>query len=290
MNGLTMTIEVQVAQGEDYVLNGETYSEHVKDVTLYFQDQVTGEIHGLFSSNTTPSQNSPAKWSYNEETGIFTLRINQFDPAHPTEWTYGDVLMAQLTTDKQVGISAWTGEQGQRTEWDEETGQWKTVAVSEEPVYMVYEPVSTGIAVASDPDYEPQTFDYDLDNVAGMLGVTPKTDDEGNLLDDDTRYSFGSFPYIGEITAAIHVFSKVTSSATASAEMDALMADLDTMASGDDEGDFDFGDDSVDAGDQASGAGGKTKNYTLNVLVKVDETVWGGVRFMFGVIVSGGGG
>ena len=290
MNGNELTVTVNVAQGQDYVLNGETYSEHVKDVTVYFMDQTTGQIHGMFSSNTTPSDNSPAKWSYDDETGTFTLRIYQFDPAHPTEWTYGDVLMAQLTTDKQVGISAWTGEQGQRTEWDEETGQWKTVAVSEEPVYMVYEPVSTGIAVASDPDYEPQTFDFDLEDIAGMLGVTPKTDEEGNLMDDDTRYSFGSFPYIGEITAAIHVFSKVTSSATASAEMDALMADLDTMASGDDEGGFDFGDDSVDAGDQASGAGGKTKNYTLNVLVKVDETVWGGVRFMFGVIVSGGGG
>ena len=255
MNGLTMTVEVQVAQGRDYLLNGETYSEHVKDVTLYFQDQVTGEIHGLFSSNTQPSQNSPAQWSYNEETGVFTLRINQFDPAHPTEWTYGDVLMAQLTTDKKTGLSAF-----------------------DESVDMVYEPVSTGIAVYADPDYEPQTFDYDLDNIAELLGITPQTDEDGNLLDDDTRYSFGSFPYIGEITAAIHVFSRVASSATVSAEMDALMADLGDMA--------DDGEDYFEGGN----TGGETKNYTLSVLIKMDETVWGGVRFMFGVIISGGGG
>ena len=259
MNGLTMTIEVQVAQGEDYVLNGETYSEHVKDVTLYFQDQVTGEIHGLFSSNTTPSQNSPAKWSYNEETGIFTLRINQFDPAHPTEWTYGDVLMAQLTTDKKTGLSAF-----------------------DESVDMVYEPVSTGIAVYADPDYEPQTFDYDLDNIAEMLGITPQTDEDGELLDDDnTRYSFGAFPYIGEITACIHVFSRVASSATVASEMNLLMEDVAEMA--------DPGDDGADFSDMAK-TGGETKNYTLNVLIKMDETVWGGVRFMFGIVVSGGGG
>ena len=267
MNGGMLIVEVQVAQGEQYLLNGERLDEHITDVTLYFQDRITGEIHGLFSSNTTPSQNSPARWSYNKNTGIFTLRINQFDPAHPTEWTYGDVLMAQLTTDKKVALSAW-----------------------DEAQPMCYDPVSTGIAVYADPDYEPQTFDYDIENVAGMLGIEPQTDEDGNLLDDEnTRYSFGSFPYIGEITAAVHVFSRVASSATCSAEMDSLMADLDVMASGEDWDDDD--DDGGGSGESKSNsAGGAVQNYTLNILVKIDETAWGGVRFMFGVIISTGGG
>lgn len=266
MNGGMLIVEVQVAQGEQYLLNGERLDEHITDVTLYFQDRITGEIHGLFSSNTTPSQNSPARWSYNKNTGIFTLRINQFDPAHPTEWTYGDVLMAQLTTDKKVALSAW-----------------------DEAQPMCYDPVSTGIAVYADPDYEPQTFDYDIENVASMLGIEPQTDEDGNLLDDEnTRYSFGSFPYIGEITAAVHVFSRVASSATCSAEMDSLMADLDVMASGED---WDDDDDDGGSGESSSNsAGGAVQNYTLNILVKIDETAWGGVRFMFGVIISTGGG
>ena len=266
MNGGMLIVEVQVAQGEQYLLNGERLDENVTDVTLYFQDRITGEIHGLFSSNTTPSQNSPARWSYNKNTGIFTLRINQFDPAHPTEWTYGDVLMAQLTTDKKVALSAW-----------------------DEAQPMCYDPVSTGIAVYADPDYEPQTFDYDIENVASLLGIEPQTDEDGNLLDDEnTRYSFGSFPYIGEITAAVHVFSRVASSATCSAEMDALMADLDVMASGDDWDDVD--DDGGSGESTSNSAGGAVQNYTLNILVKIDETVWGGVRFMFGVIITTGGG
>ena len=142
--------------------------------------------------------------------------------------------MAQLTTDKKVALSAW-----------------------DEAQPMCYDPVSTGIAVYADPDYEPQTFDYDIENVASMLGIEPQTDEDGNLLDDEnTRYSFGSFPYIGEITAAVHVFSRVASSATCSAEMDSLMADLDVMASGDDWDDVD--DDGGSGESSSSSAGGVT--------------------------------
>ena len=283
MNGKQLTVTVNVAQGQDYQLNGVTHQEHVKDVTLYFMDQTTGQVHGTFSSNETPSANSPAKWSYDDSTGDFTLRITQFDPTHPESWTYGDVLMARLTTDKLVGISAWTQEQGQRTAWDEATGKWTAVPVKEAPVYMVYEPVSTGIAVAADPDYTPQTFDFKLENIAGQLGVVPQTDGDGKLLDDDTEYSFGSFPYIGEITAGIRVFSKLVNTIAASRDMDALMSDVDFMASGNNGDDLSYAD--------PINSGSKDKmSWGVNVVFKVEETAFGNVRFLFGAILSGGKG
>ena len=258
MNGKKLKVEITVAGGE-YVLNNRIFTEKVKDVTVFFMDQATGEIHGRYSSNTTPSKESPARWGFVPDGsggGVFTLEIYQFNPEHPEEWTYGDVLMAQLTTDKQTVTTFFTGEKEMR-----------------------YDAVSTGYAVIADPDFEPQTFDYDLDDVAALLGVEPKTDEDGKLL-DDKRASFGSFPYIGEITAAIHVFSKVVSSSTASAEMDMLMDDLESM--GEDAEDFGISD--------GGGGGGEVKNATLNILVKFDETFYGGVRFMLGVIVSYGGG
>ena len=257
MNGKKLKVEITVAGGE-YVLNNQVFTEKVKDVTVFFMDQATGEIHGRYSSNTTPSKESPARWGFVPDGsggGVFTLEIYQFNPEHPEEWTYGDVLMAQLTTDKQTVTTFFTGEKEMR-----------------------YDAVSTGYAVIADPDFEPQTFDYDLDDVAALLGVEPQTDEDGNLLDDE-RASFGSFPYIGEITAAIHVFSKVVSSSTASAEMDMLMEDLESM-----------GEDAEDFGISGGDSGGEVKNATLNILVKFDETFYGGVRFMLGVIVSYGGG
>ena len=294
MNGKELIVTLNVDHGQPYYdAYGEVQTEHVKDVTLYFMDQITGEVHAVFSSNTTPSNNSPARWSYDDETGAFTLRIPRFIPDNPTDWTYGDVLMAQLTTDKLTTISQWTAEQDQKWVWDDETQEWVVADVSEgDLVDMVYEPVSTGIAVAADPDYEPQVMEFQYDNIAEQLGVTPQTDDEGNLLDDDTRYSFGSFPYIGEITATIAVLSKVVNSASASKEMDSLMDDIDTMAADKSVNpDSYYEGDAVTSGDQAGSGGQETKSRgSLNILLAIDETQWGGVRFKFGVVYSYGGG
>ena len=268
MNGNKLTVTVKVAGGQ-YVLNNETFNENIQDVTLFFMDQETGEIHGIYSSNTEPSKESPAKWGFTPDGnggGTFTLEIFQFNPAHPEEWTYGDVLMAKLTTDKKTVTKFFTGEK-----------------------FMRYDPVSTGYAVVADK-FEPQTFDYDLDDLAEFLNVEPQTDEEGNLLDDGKRASFGAFPYIGEISAAVHVFSKVVSSSTATAEMDSLMSDLESMGGDDEEEDMDFGDDEVSGGSHGGEGGGSTVSFAVNILVKFDETFYGGVRFMLGVIVSTGGG
>jgi len=75
MNGKQLTFTVNVAQGQDYDLNGTTYQEHIKDVTLYFMNQYTGEVHGMFSSSYTGERPSGIDWSWDEDTGVFTLTM-----------------------------------------------------------------------------------------------------------------------------------------------------------------------------------------------------------------------
>ena len=182
LNGKSLTVSVQIQTDATYELNGTTTTENIQDVTLYFVDQYTGEIHGQYSSTVPADQQGTGNrwtWELNKDengnslgTGTFTLTIDQFDPTKPEAYTYGDALMVQIVTDKKLALSAFADQ------------------------LMYYDPVSTGFCVISDPNYKPQIFQYNVDNVAELLGVTPQTDEDGNLLDGDTNYSFGSFPSV----------------------------------------------------------------------------------------------
>ena len=254
MNGKQLTFTVNVAQGQDYDLNGATYQEHIKDVTLYFMNQYTGEVHGMFSSSSTGQRPSGIDWSWDEDTGVFTLTIAKFSPETPENWTYGDVLMAQLTTDKKVALSAFADQD------------------------MHYDPVSTGYGVFADPDYKPQTFQFDIDNVAQMVGATPQTDGDGKLLDDGNSYSFGAFPYMGEITTAVHVFFDVASTVGVSKAAQLLRSDL-SAAAGDDVSNLtDYDDDAI--------------NYwgSISAFFDIVPTQYGGMRFMVGAVYTYNGG
>ncbi|MBQ9598742.1 MAG: hypothetical protein IJR33_02895, partial [Clostridia bacterium] len=271
LNGKELRVLVKVDKGGEYTVGNKTYTENIKDVTLYFQDQETGEIHGRFSSNTEPASGGPAKWSYDDETGEFWLVINSFDPAHPSEWTYGDVLMAQLTTDKITAMGGMGDD---------------NAAVKD----MVYDAVSTGYGVYADPNYQPMQLDVKAEDVAAMLGVEPKTDEDGDLLDDDTRYSFGAFPYIGQITAAVGVVSKVVATVTKSEDADQMLEDLKNAPSPQAVSEDETLESEVD--DIGNDAGQKSSTYAFlfSLFFEVQETPYGGVRFMLGVIVSIGGG
>ena len=273
LNGKKLEVTVQVSGGQ-YVLDNQTYTENIRDVTLFFMDQYTGAEHGVFSSNDTPAEGSPAKWSWTANDsggGTFYLEIPKFSPDQPNLWTYGDVLMCRLTTDKKTVTYAFTGQE-----------------------LMNYEPVSTGYAVISDPDYKVQVFEYDVDDMAALFDVEPASDEDGELLGDDKRASFGAFPYIGEITAAIHVFHFVANSLAHSAEMSRLMGDLASMSLDEEEAGFDWTDADMEgvSGAEANGdgQGGAMQNIRVDILIKFDETYYGGVRFMLGVIFSYGGG
>ena len=285
LNGKELIVSVKVDKGGEYTVGNKTYTENIKDVTLFFMDQETGEIHGRFSSNTEPASGSPAKWSYDDETGEFWLVINTFDPAHPTLWTYGDVLMAQLTTDKKTALSGMGDDDA---------------AVQD----MVYDAVSTGYGVYADPNYQPMVLNFKPEDVASILGVEPKTDEDGALLDDDTRNSFGAFPYIGQITAAVGVVSKVVATVTKTEDADKMLEDLKnapdpaSLMTGnetDEDGNPILVDeDTFDglSGEIGNDAGQKSTTYAFlfSLFFEITDTPYGGVRFMLGVIVGIGGG
>ena len=278
LNGYKLEVEI-TALGGQYVLNGERYDESITDVTVYFMDQYTGADHAVFSSNETPDKESPARWGWAPDGsggGTFKLSITKFEPGHPNDWNYGDVLMVQLTTDRRTVTEVFTGAKGMR-----------------------YDPVSTGYAVIADPTYQPQSFDYEVASVAEIIGAEPISDEDGDLLDDGTRASFGAFPYIGEITAAVKVLSFLSSSATGGErEVNAIMNDLAMLNAGGYDGDQELDDDGYEGVDsnetltygRNQEANGTRSHVRLSILVKFDETFYGGVRFMLGLVAGIGGG
>ena len=276
LDGKELNVQIKAVGGK-YVLNNKQYDETVKKVTVYFMDPETGHMHAVFYSDSVPDKNSAARWGWVPDGnggGTFTLKIPKFKPDSPNDWTYGDVLMARLTTDKQTVTTFFTGAKE-----------------------MTYEAVSTGYSVISDPNYSIQDFDLNIDSVAEIVGAEPMTDEDGDLLGDDKRASFGAFPYIGEITAAVHTFAYVANSLTASAEMSTLMNDLANIDSLGDTADDVYDDtDGQSSGSASNGgsdsksSGGLPSNFTLSILIRFDETFYGGVRFMLGAMVTYGDG
>ena len=278
LDGGKLTVEIKAVGGQ-YLLNGERYNESITDMTVYFMDQYTGHMHASFSSNVPPTKDSVARWGWVSDGnggGTFTLEISQFAPDKPNDWNYGDALMIDLTTDRKTVTTFFTGAKEMR-----------------------YDPVSTGLAVIADPNYEPQSFEYSVDSVAEVIGAEPISDEDGDLLGDDTRASFGSFPYIGEITAAVKVISYISSTATGGEdEVAAIMADLAHLKAGDYDGEQEVDDEGYESSDANEMANtdknkqgrGNFTHVTLSILVKFDETFYGGVRFMLGLVASMGGG
>ena len=287
MNGGQLTFTLQVAKGNDYTLNNQTYHENIKEVKLYFLDQATGQKHAEFSSNVPASQQGKdAKWGFDPETGEFVLTIRQFSPDKPSQWTYGDVLMAQIVTDKKMGLQDAKNDKG-----------------------VTYDPVSTGYGVFADPDYAPKTFQFDVDSVASDLKITPVTDEEGKLLADEdgkTRYSYGTFPYLGQISFAIHTLTRVVASAFYSTESAMVKESLDDMANSqyglvqtgvDSQGvntwkeiDPDDGEDIFVNTDPKAKGYSRAYAGSLSLLFEIEDTFYGGVRFLIGAVWTYGGG
>ncbi len=250
MNGKKVKIQLKVDPGTQYAYMDQSCTETVKDVTLYFQSQLTGEIHGVYST-------ADETLDWDADTNTATLTIQRFSPDQPDKFAAGDTLYAVLTTDKKVGLAAWTDGD------------------------MVYDPVSTGVGVYSDMDYEPESFRWDPPiSAESFLFVDP---DEPTNSDGSTRYSYGKFPFIGEITAAIHVFTflKTISSYSPAEE---ILDDLED-ADSDDEGDMDDG---LLMDDEESGQ--NRYRALVSVAFRVKETPYGGVRFMLAVAVGSGTG
>ena len=177
MNGKTLTVKITVDPGQPYIWEGEQCRETVTEVTLWFQSQLTGEIHGIYSTTLQDGETSPGL-TWNQMTNTATLIIRKFSPDAPEKYTYGDVMMLQLTTDKKTSAGGSSA--------------------------MVYQPVSSGYTVITDQNYMPETYEEDMD-ISSML-------DAALSEENKTRYSFGQFPWLGSITAVVTTFSYFVSS------------------------------------------------------------------------------
>ena len=268
MNGKKLDVRVHYDLGQSYLCDGESRTENIKDIVLYFQNQYTGETHGVYSAASgkyAPDNSgnlSGVTLNWDQQDRTVALEIEKFSPDQPGSWTYGDVLMARMITDKQEGASSWSGSD------------------------MNYDPVSTGYAVYTDLDYVPETFQYDIDNLAEQLQFG--SEEEGGLT-EETRYSFGEFPYLGEILATVHVF---TTLASFGSDGTAQQIVQDVAADADDEED----DAGIENGSYDSASDGlkdkekKDSGWTLNVYFTIQKTAYGGMRFLIGVAFTTGSG
>ncbi len=267
MNGQTVKLQVHVDPGQEYVYHNQAFTEHVTDVTFYFQNQTTKEIHGTYSIHDKPDPLIKGKVEWDPETLTATLTYQQFSPDAPGEYDAGDVLMLQLSTDKKVGVNAFAGKD------------------------MVYDPVSTGIAVITDLNYEPQSFDYEIPNVANLLQIMGP--DEGGT-GQGSDYSFGRFPFMGEVNVALQVLTVLVnrgSNKDAQRVMNALRVEADAEAADypyyDEEEGYDGPSQYVPEEDGLSGEEGEgapKPKSCLSVAFSTEKTFYGGIRFMIAVV------
>ena len=254
LNGKKLEVSLTVDPGSGYLTtdssgNAVTVEEHIVDVRLYFQNSLTGEIHGDYS---VKAENEKFRLAWDAAANTATLSIREFKPDAPELYTYGDVLMAELVTDRSTGVNQFMG--------------WS----------MVYQPVSTGFMVIADQDYVPTTFNYDV-NIPEMLS----SDIDGTQEEGERRANFGQFPWLGAVSAAIKVFAKY-SSVTKYNDAEKIIEDLEDM--GDDDGEL-AGDD----GELMESVFSKQR-WAMSALVVMKDTYYGGCRIMVGVAMTTGSG
>ena len=244
MNGRKTVFTVNIEKGQPYLYDGETCTEHVTDVAMFFKSQFNGDVHGRYFAS---EEDSKLKW--NEAAGTATLTFDKFAPDSPEEFDAGDVLYVQLYTDKKVD--------GNTLYLDRENG-------------MIYNPVSTGITVTADLNYEPETMEYEMPLDAESL--------MGGMM-DESRATYGTFPFMGEITFAVQMLSPMKSYQSDSS-VNYIFADLDDEESG-------YAD---NADPNYNPSGYKKSQWNFNVAVKIKETAYGGTRFMLAIVADIGGG
>ena len=267
MNGQETVLAARVSPGEGYVLNGELRQENALSVVFYFENPQTNELHGEFEA------------AYDEETDTWRVDLGAFTPNRLSDFSYGDVLYAQLTTDKQLSAV-----------YDAE---------SEESLVMCYDPVSTGYAVISDSDYKPTIFDYDMpvdaesmfgpDGVIARGGGDPELwdapYDEALLQDSVTRTTYGEFPFIGELNCIIKVLTYVGGASKRAEKM------VTQMLLHDDDDDFD--DDGM-MSEGLMGDDGELMNYfegkqtRISIAMKFASLPYGATRFAFALVFTQG--
>ena len=276
MNGQGVTFTIPVDPGEKYIYNNEAFVEHITDVQVFFQNQTTKEVHGLYSIHDEYDPLKKGRLTWDPETLTATLTFHMFKPDNPAEYSAGDVLMVQLTTDKKVGLNAWAG------------------------IDMVYDPVATGVAVISDLDYEPQSFEYDVPNMANLFQVFGPNENGSGTGD---KASFGKFPFLGEITAGLKIATVLVNRSFGGRSTRQILKDLKAeadAAAAEDDWDYgaDYGPDDVDedaggyemADDGLDGEDPEKvvpkSNWRFEMAFTQASTYYGGIRIMIAAVAS----
>ena len=256
MNGQKTVLAARVSPGEGYMLDGETRQEKILGVTFFFLNPLTNELHGEFEAK------------YDAETDTWRVDLKEFKPDSPDLYSYGDVLYAQLTTDKQVAAA-----------YDAEGG----IAPD-----MVYDPVSTGYSVITDSDYVPTTFDYnmpvDAKSVFGPGGIIEQGGGDPELCDtpvgeaqlngSSERTTYGEFPFIGELNFILNVTAVVGGNARARALADQMFALAEL--------------DSDDANLQGISDVLPEGQLRVGIAMKFGSLPYGGTRFVFALTFTMG--
>ena len=276
MNGQKVVFTIPVDPGEKYIYNNEAFTENITDVTVFFQHQTTKEVHGCYSIHDEYDPLRKGKLEWDPKTLTATLTFDMFKPDNPAEYSAGDVLMLQLTTDKKVGLNAWAGND------------------------MVYDPVATGIAVITDLDYKPQTFEYEVPNVANLLQIFGP-DENGSGSSGEA--SFGRFPFLGEIKAGLKIATVLVNRSMGGKATRQILKDLKAeadAAAAEDDWDYgaDYDEDDIDedaggyemADDGIDGGKGENvvpkSNWSFELAFTLGSTYYGGIRFMIAAIAT----
>lgn len=254
LSGTKTQITIEVEAGQSYMNNGELLTENVQSVSLFFKSQFNGDVHGSWSSDD--EEDTELQW--NPETGQATLTFDKFSPDAPELYDIGDVLYAQLITDRKVDGSSFYADDG---------------------TAMVYDPVSTGITVTTDLDYEPETMEYDMPLDAESI--------MGSLQEGENRATYGRFPFLSEITFIVNMASPIKKFTGSDSDVNMIFDDIDP--------DFEDEDDDMTGTKDISDPNGYNNNgytksrWSFNVALKIKETKYGGVRFMLAITANVGG-
>ena len=259
MNGKKTVLGVRVDPGVGYIVNEEHRDENVKGVKFMFINGYTNDVHGVYDAE------------YDRSSDMWKYQIDEFTPDKADEFTYGDVLYAAIITDREVrGLDS--------------------------SVYdMVYMPVSTGFAVATDVNYQPKIFEYempvDAESMADMLGGSiPGMSSEG---EEDSfiaeaqkkRVTYGQFPFLGEITIMWKIM-RWCQNRTMNRGIEEM---LDMLGEDSDNDSFSEGVWSTVTApwnwfaNKASKTSAGSQDWTRNIVFKVKDLPYGGTRLLFGV-------
>lgn len=270
MNGKKTVLEALVHDGDQYELNGKTYTENVVGVRFLFIDPKTGTINGECNAVKSEEQDE----NLAEGTSLWTFTIEQFSLDNEDadyRYNYGDVLYVYLLSDKKLA------------EIDESD---KSTSL----VVMKYKPVSTGYSVISDNDYMPQSFEMDP-----PIGAENMLGSDESSLSDSTRTTYGQFPFIGEIQFIAKVTGMLSRAVSKRAKQDleqALTDFAERNNSFDSDDSFDsigeLGELSDDAELQNIITDDFGKNVQITVLMITKQLPYGGTRLMIGIRMATG--